>query len=190
MVHCWNAATAYCWDRHYHSGLAPALRHDAKRFWLNPHNNAANIDTVGLTVSAEWTRVTMNGAENNQNGPSAGQTSCDESPDSQSDVGQNESSDPAKKKEVGIGLPSEPMDVQRFVDNLAAEERMLVVLQRELYEGSWKAMLNDLRNRLEGKPYIFKLANRIRDDIERIETLQQFEEDHKVKLADFVQSPE
>lgn len=136
----------------------------------------------------------MTEAENNQNGPArgpcAGQTACNDSPDSQADVGQGESPGPANKTEAGPGPPSEPTDAQRFVDNLAAEERMLVVLQRELYEGSWTAMLNDLRNRLDGKPYIFKLANRIRDDITRIETLQQFEKDHNIKLADFIQSPE
>ena len=50
-------------------------------------------------------------------------------------------------------------------------------------------MLDDLRNRLEGKPYIFKLAHRIQDDIARIEKLKTLEEDHNVKLADFVKPP-
>lgn len=89
---------------------------------------------------------------------------------------------------------------------------MLVVLRRELYEGyssggvaavstdgqpelatkrhaGWQAMLKDLSNRLEGRPYIFKLANRIRDDIARIEKLRAFEEEYNVDLADFVESP-
>jgi hypothetical protein len=48
-------------------------------------------------------------------------------------------------------------------------------------------MLDDLRNRLAGKPYIFKLASRIQDDIERIEQMQKFEADHKVDLADYVE---
>jgi len=76
-----------------------------------------------------------------------------------------------------------------FVQQLAEEERMLIILQRQLYDGNWLAMLTDLRNRLEGKPYIFKLANRIQDDIARIEKLRAFEEKYAVNLADFVESP-
>jgi len=76
-----------------------------------------------------------------------------------------------------------------FIAQLDDQERMLIVLQRELYEGSWQAMMTDLRNRLAGKPYIFKLANRIREDIRRIEKLQDFEEEHQIKLANFVNGP-
>jgi hypothetical protein len=63
------------------------------------------------------------------------------------------------------------------------------MLQKELYESNWQAMMVDLRNRLEGRPYIFKLVNRIRDDIARIEKLEAFEQNHKVRLADFVKPP-
>jgi hypothetical protein len=73
-----------------------------------------------------------------------------------------------------------------FVDELSDEHRMLVVLKAQLYGGSWEPMLNDLRNRLAGKPYIFKLANRIQDDIERIEEMLEFETEHNVDLADYV----
>jgi len=61
--------------------------------------------------------------------------------------------------------------VQDFVNGLTDEHKMLVLLKAQLYGGSWQPMLNDLNNRLEGKPYIFKLANRIKDDVERIEDL-------------------
>jgi len=50
-------------------------------------------------------------------------------------------------------------------------------------------MLDDLRNRLDGKPYIFKLANRISDDIERIEQLIKFETDNGVDLSKYVELP-
>jgi len=63
---------------------------------------------------------------------------------------------------------------------------MLIVLQRELYEGSWDEMLADLKARLEGGPYIFKLAHRISDDMERIERLRAFERDHQVELGEYV----
>ena len=80
-------------------------------------------------------------------------------------------------------------DIEAFVAQLSEEERMLVILQDQLYEHSWEAMLDDLRNRLDGKPFIFKLAHRIQDDITRIEKLKDFEEKHHTKLADFVEPP-
>ena len=77
--------------------------------------------------------------------------------------------------------------VTDFVGGLSEEQRMLIVLKSQLYEGRWDAMLDDLKNRLAGKPYIFKLVNRIKDDIARIEQLQSFEQEHKVDLSDFVE---
>ena len=76
--------------------------------------------------------------------------------------------------------------VSDFVSSLSAEHRMLVVLKAQLYGGVWEPMLDDLRNRLAGKPYIFKLANRIQDDIERIDQMQKFEVEHNIDLADYV----
>ena len=80
--------------------------------------------------------------------------------------------------------------VEDFIAQLEEEERMLILLQGELYEGSWQAMLTDLKNRLEGRPYIFKLANRIRDDITRIDKLMAFEKEHQITLTDYVKPPE
>ena len=76
-----------------------------------------------------------------------------------------------------------------FVDGLSDEHRMLVVLKAQLYGGTWEPMLDDLKNRLVGKPYIFKLVNRINDDIERIQQMQIFEEEQNVDLADYVELP-
>ena len=79
--------------------------------------------------------------------------------------------------------------VEGYVTGLSNEHRMLVILKAQLYDGTWEPMLDDLQNRLAGKPYIFKLANRIKDDIERIEQMQKFEKEHNVDLADFVELP-
>ena len=87
---------------------------------------------------------------------------------------------------MGSG-PVKADEVRQFVANLTREQRMLVVLKRELYEGSWEEMEADLRARLEGRPYIFKLAHRIAEDLERIQTLRQFEQQWDVDLADFVE---
>ncbi len=77
--------------------------------------------------------------------------------------------------------------VRRFVRSMSREERMLVVLKRDLYEGNWSDMIADLQARLEGKPYIFKLANRISDDLERIERLNDYEKKNDVDLSDLVE---
>jgi len=81
-----------------------------------------------------------------------------------------------------------PVDkgVADFVNGLSEEHRMLVVLKAQLYGGSWTSMLDDLGNRLAGKPYIFKLVNRIKEDVDRIEEMKAFENEHDVDLADFV----
>ncbi len=76
--------------------------------------------------------------------------------------------------------------VRRFVDGMSPEERMLVVLKRELYEGNWDEMVADLNARLQGRPYIFKLAHRITDDLERIRRLRRFESQHGVDLCEYV----
>ncbi len=76
--------------------------------------------------------------------------------------------------------------VMDYIERLSEEHKMLVVLKRQLYSGSWDDMLEDLTNRLEGKPYVFKLANRINDDIERINELKAYEQEHDIDLADYV----
>ena len=73
--------------------------------------------------------------------------------------------------------------VRKFVASLGEEEIMLLRLRDELYEGRWDAMLADLNDRLQGKPFVFQLAHRIQDDIERIERLNRFERQYNVNLA-------
>ena len=77
--------------------------------------------------------------------------------------------------------------VHDYVKALGNESKMLVVLKAQLYSGSWDTMLDDLNNRLKGKPYIFKLTNRINDDVVRIEELRSFEKVNGVDLADHVE---
>jgi hypothetical protein len=79
-----------------------------------------------------------------------------------------------------------PDVVGAYVRSFGNEHKMLVVLKAQLYGGSWEPMLDDLKNRLAGKPYIFKLANRIKDDIERIEQMRDFEAEHGIDLTEYV----
>jgi len=78
----------------------------------------------------------------------------------------------------------------KFASGLTPDEKTLVTLRDELYGGSWDQMLGDLRDRLKGKPYIFKLVNRIQDDIARIEKLSEYEKKHKINLADYLKKKE
>jgi hypothetical protein len=94
--------------------------------------------------------------------------------------------EPSDKSHKGLET-SVMKAVEGYVAGLSNEHRMLVILKAQLYDGSWEPMIDDLQNRLAGKPYIFKLANRIKDDIERIEQMQKFEKDHNVDLADYVE---
>jgi len=60
------------------------------------------------------------------------------------------------------------------------------VIRDELYGGSWEEMLKDLEARLQAKPYVFKLATRIEDDIRRIRRIREFEENNNINLKDHV----
>ncbi|MBN1127305.1 MAG: hypothetical protein JXA82_20050 [Sedimentisphaerales bacterium] len=91
-----------------------------------------------------------------------------------------------EQKEKGPKTPFDPV-VREFVDRLDDEHKMLVILKAQLYGGRWEPMLDDLQNRLDGKPYIFKLANRISDDIDRIRRMKAFETEQGVDLAEFVE---
>ncbi|MCK4958973.1 MAG: hypothetical protein KAT00_06225 [Planctomycetes bacterium] len=93
-------------------------------------------------------------------------------------------SEKGKRKDLPIDAV-----VKEYVDGLDDKHRMLVVLKAQLYGGGWEPMLDDLNNRLAGNPYIFKLVNRIKDDVERIGEMQAFELEHGVDLSDYVTLP-
>ena len=96
--------------------------------------------------------------------------------------------EPGENTDRGVGT-SVSKEVSDFVAALSDEHRMLVILKTQLYAGTWEPMHDDLQNRLAGKPYIFKLANRMKDDIERIEQMWEFEQEHNVDLAEHVELP-
>ncbi len=73
-------------------------------------------------------------------------------------------------------------EVIAFADALSRDDHTFIVLRDELYGGSWEEVEADLRARLGGKPFIFKLASRIEEDLERIERLRRFEQEHGIDL--------
>jgi hypothetical protein len=73
-----------------------------------------------------------------------------------------------------------------YVAGLTSGERLLVTLRDELYEGSWDLMLEDLRDRIEKRPYIFKLSSRIEADMMAIEKLRAYEVKENINLRDYL----
>ncbi|RME73936.1 MAG: hypothetical protein D6776_06150 [Planctomycetota bacterium] len=73
-------------------------------------------------------------------------------------------------------------EVEAFARALSRDDRTFLVLRDELYAGRWEDVEADLRARLDGKPFIFQLATRIEEDLERIERLRRFESEHGVDL--------
>jgi len=47
-------------------------------------------------------------------------------------------------------------------------------------------MLKDLEARLHARPYVFKLATRIEDDIVRIRNMRDFEQENDINLKDHI----
>ena len=76
--------------------------------------------------------------------------------------------------------------VRQFVSNVTPEEKMLITLRDELYGGRWDEMQTDLEERLAGRPYVFKLASRIEDDLARIRRMKAIEDENEVNLKDHV----
>ena len=94
--------------------------------------------------------------------------------------------EPSKNSNEGVGTSVSKV-ISDFITGLSDEHRMLVILKAQLYGGTWEPMLDDLENRLKGQPYIFKLANRIKDDVERIEQMRKFEIEHNIDLTEYVE---
>ncbi len=74
----------------------------------------------------------------------------------------------------------------RELASLQREDYILLVLRDDLYEGSWALMRQDLVDRREGRPCVFKLSQRIARDVERIDRLRAVERAYGIDLADHV----
>ena len=96
----------------------------------------------------------------------------------------------AQNRDDKVDNKAQKRAVSDFLRQLSTEHKMLIILKTQLYSGKWQPMYDDLKNRLDGKPYIFKLANRINDDMERIEQMRDFENQYGVDLAEHVDMPQ
>lgn len=78
-------------------------------------------------------------------------------------------------------------EATEFTRSLDEPSRLLLAVRDELYGRDWDLLLQDLEDRLRGRPYIFRLASRIEDDLDRIRRMREFETSRQVNLADYVQ---
>ena len=99
------------------------------------------------------------------------------------------------RREITAGLVFDPLrnelfwgekGVGAFVRGLTETERVALIVRDELFAGSWESYRKDLEARAEGRPYVFKLASRIEDDLRAVEKLGRFERRHEVNLADYL----
>ena len=72
---------------------------------------------------------------------------------------------------------------EMYVQGLPKQKSQLIILRDELYDGSWNSMLEDLDDRRNSRPYIFKLVNRIEEDIKWCRELWEAEEKFGVNLS-------
>lgn len=80
--------------------------------------------------------------------------------------------------------PSLDVPPEVFLQRLESYERVLIDLKDQLYEGSWQRIAEDLKSRLDGKPYIYKLSQTISRDLAAIQRMKAFEIRHQVNLSE------
>ncbi|NLX06368.1 MAG: hypothetical protein GXY33_14615 [Phycisphaerae bacterium] len=79
-----------------------------------------------------------------------------------------------------------PDELRRIVEALTEQDKVLIVCNEEFYGGRWDLLRQDLRDRLEGRPYVLSLGQRINDDLQRAGRLEEIETKFNVKLADLI----
>jgi hypothetical protein len=77
--------------------------------------------------------------------------------------------------------------IESFVRDLTGNEQVALTIRDELYSGSWERMREDLESRSAGRPYVFRLASRIEEDLRIIEKLSAFEQQMGINLSDYVE---
>lgn len=92
---------------------------------------------------------------------------------------------------MAAGLHASNVDAARAGDvKLSEDERMLILLRDELYEGNWDDFIEDLQDRLNGRPHLFdiqpasaRLQETIRQHLHMIQRLRELEACRRINLA-------
>lgn len=80
--------------------------------------------------------------------------------------------------------PPEP--VKAVLDAMSDQDRVLILCNYGLYGGDWGLLRKDLLDRLTGRPYVLKVGERIREDLERVDRFEVIEKECGISLADYV----
>ncbi len=82
--------------------------------------------------------------------------------------------------------PKSNKNLKEILQLLSDKDKVLILCCYELYDGQWEDLLADLKARLEGKPYVLRLGERISEDIERVKKLVEIEKRYRVKLGEMI----
>ncbi len=98
-------------------------------------------------------------------------------------------SNPAVREEIR-GVVSDPryqLPPEEFRAEIQKDKSLqnLILVIDELYQGQCDLMINDLKDRLKSRPYIFKQAKPISIDIPRVIQLKHYEAEQKALNPEF-----
>ena len=74
-----------------------------------------------------------------------------------------------------------------YVEGLSEIERVLITMRDNLYNGEWDGLVEDLNSRLRTPPAVKGVFETIRRNIEYIAWMENYEIDHRVNLAHYLE---
>lgn len=80
-----------------------------------------------------------------------------------------------------------------FARKLRSEDKILIRLVEDLFDGNWDAMIEDVRDRQAGRPYLFEqpwasnAAERLSEHLDWIQRLRDYEAEHKIRLVNYLE---
>jgi hypothetical protein len=72
--------------------------------------------------------------------------------------------------------------LREFLATLDDRDRMLLDVLDVLYVGRWEDLVEDLQAARDGRPYVFKVAEHIEDDLKRVRRMHEAEKIFSVRL--------
>ena len=90
----------------------------------------------------------------------------------------------SEKKKKRIGLPR---TAEKAIASLTPEDIMIIRNVHDptlKYNHSWARYKSDIKSKLRSRPYIFKLFNRMEQDLDRIERIERMEQKFGMRFYD------
>lgn len=73
-----------------------------------------------------------------------------------------------------------------FLAKATDADRMLLDVLEILYVGRWEDLLEDLQAASQGKPHVFKIADRVQEDLARARKMWELETKYGVRLRSLI----